>query len=100
MKITENKTESLSELKKIADRTSLDNNEKINTLVKNNSQCKGIQIGMEKSLFQSNLKKNKENSVVEYEREVRDEKKKENDRSHLTNKTFIDAMALLSEDKK
>lgn len=44
--------------------------------------------------------KNKENLVVEYEREVRGEKKEENDRSHLTNKTFIDAMALLSEDKK
>ena len=48
----------------------------------------------------SKFPKNKENFVVEYEREVRGEKKEENDRSHLTNKTFIDAMALLSEDKK
>ncbi len=53
-----------------------------------------------KSSGGSNFPKNMENSVVEYEREVRDEKKKENDRSHLTNKTFIDAMALLSEDEK
>ena len=41
-----------------------------------------------------------DNIVVEYEREVRGEKKEENDRSHLTNKTFIDAMALLSDEKK
>jgi len=53
-----------------------------------------------KSSGGSNFPKNKENLVVEYEREVRSEKKEENDRSHLTNKTFIDAMALLSEDKK
>ena len=39
-----------------------------------------------------------ENIVVEYEREVRSEKKDENNRSHLTNKTFIDAMALLSDE--
>ena len=48
----------------------------------------------------SNFPKKKENLVVEYEREVRGEKKEENDLSHLTNKIFIDAMALLSEDKK
>lgn len=53
-----------------------------------------------KSSGRSNFPKNKENLVVEYEREVRGEKKEENDRSHLTNKTFIDAMSLLSEDKK
>lgn len=53
-----------------------------------------------KSSGSSKFPKNKENLVVEYEREVRGEKKEENDRSHLTNKTFIDAMALLSEDKK
>jgi len=53
-----------------------------------------------KSPESSDFLKNKENLVVEYEREVRGEKKEENDRSHLTNKTFIDAMALLSEDKK
>jgi hypothetical protein len=41
-----------------------------------------------------------ENIVVEYEREVRSEKKDENNRSHLTNKTFIDAMALLSDETK
>tara|TARA_B100000900_G_scaffold317695_1_gene276734 strand:+ start:266 stop:454 length:189 start_codon:yes stop_codon:yes gene_type:complete len=41
-----------------------------------------------------------ENVVVEYEREVRSEKNNENNRSHLTNKTFIDAMALLSDEKK
>jgi hypothetical protein len=41
-----------------------------------------------------------DNIVVEYEREVRAEKKEENNRSHLTNKTFIDAMALLSDEKK
>ncbi|MBC64913.1 MAG: hypothetical protein CMB15_04720 [Euryarchaeota archaeon] len=41
-----------------------------------------------------------DNIVVEYEREVRGEKKEENNRSHLTNKTFIDAMALLSDEKK
>ena len=41
-----------------------------------------------------------ENIVVEYEREVRSEKKEENNRSHLTNKTFIDAMALLSDETK
>ena len=43
-----------------------------------------------------------ENKVVEYEREVRSEKKEENNRSrsHLTNKTFIDAMALLSDETK
>ncbi len=53
-----------------------------------------------KSSGSSKFPKNKEHLVVEYEREVRGEKKEENDRSHLTNKTFIDAMALLSEDKK
>ena len=53
-----------------------------------------------KSSGGSKFPKNKENLVVEYEREVRGEKKEENDRSHLTNKTFIDAMALRSEDKK
>ena len=53
-----------------------------------------------KSSGSSKFPKNKENLVVEYEREVRGEKKEEYDRSHLTNKTFIDAMALLSEDKK
>ena len=53
-----------------------------------------------KSSGSSKFPINKENLVVEYEREVRGEKKEENDRSHLTNKTFIDAMALLSEDKK
>ena len=53
-----------------------------------------------KSSGSSDFPKNKENSVVEYEREVRDEKKKENDRSHLTNKTFIDAITLLNEGKK
>jgi hypothetical protein len=41
-----------------------------------------------------------DNIVVEYEREVRSDKKEENDRSHLTNKTFIEAMALLSEDSE
>tara|TARA_B100001758_G_C18416422_1_gene620194 strand:+ start:5557 stop:5745 length:189 start_codon:yes stop_codon:yes gene_type:complete len=41
-----------------------------------------------------------DNIVVEYEREVRGEKKEGNNRSHLTNKTFIDAMALLSDEKK
>ena len=41
-----------------------------------------------------------EDNIVEYEREVRGEKKEENNRSHLTNKTFIDAMALLSDEKK
>ena len=41
-----------------------------------------------------------ENIVVEYEREVRSENKEENNRSHLTNKTFIDAMALLSDETK
>ena len=41
-----------------------------------------------------------DNIVVEYEIEVRGEKKEENNRSHLTNKTFIDAMALLSDEKK
>ena len=41
-----------------------------------------------------------ENIVVEYEREVRSEKKDEKNRSHLTNKTFIDAMALLSDEIK
>ena len=41
-----------------------------------------------------------DNIVVEYEREVRGEKKEENNRSNLTNKTFIDAMALLSDEKK
>ena len=53
-----------------------------------------------KSSGSSDFPKNKKNLVVEYEREVRGEKKEENDRSHLTNKTFIDAMALLSEDEK
>ena len=41
-----------------------------------------------------------DNIVVEYEREVRSEKKEENDRSHLTNKTFIDAMELLSDNSE
>ena len=41
-----------------------------------------------------------EHKVVEYEREVRSEKTEENTRSHLTNKTFIDAMALLSDETK
>ena len=41
-----------------------------------------------------------ENIVVEYEREVRSEKKEEKDRSHLTNKNFIDAMTLLSDETK
>ena len=41
-----------------------------------------------------------ENKVVEYEREVRSEKKEEKDRSHLTNKNFIDAMNLLSDETK
>ena len=41
-----------------------------------------------------------ENIVVEYEREVRSEKKEEKDRSHLTNKIFIDAMTLLSDETK
>ena len=39
-----------------------------------------------------------EKKVVEYEREIRDDSVNKNDRSHLTNKNFIDAMALLSED--
>ena len=39
-----------------------------------------------------------ENIVVEYEREVISEKIDEKNRSHLTNKTFIDAMALLSDE--
>ena len=39
-----------------------------------------------------------ENIVVEYEREVRSEKIDEKNRSHLTNKTFIDAKALLSDE--
>jgi len=39
-----------------------------------------------------------EEKVVEYEREIRDDSVNVNDRSHLTNKNFIDAMALLSED--
>jgi|TARA_B100001094_G_C17962167_1_gene686013 hypothetical protein len=41
-----------------------------------------------------------ESIVVEYEREVRSEKKVGENRSHLTNKTFIDAMALLSDETK
>ena len=41
-----------------------------------------------------------ENIEVEYEREVRSEKIDEKNRSHLTNKTFIDAMALLSDETK
>ena len=41
-----------------------------------------------------------ENIVVEYEREVRSDKKEEKDRSHLTNKNFIDAMTLLSDETK
>ena len=41
-----------------------------------------------------------ESIVVEYEREVRSEKKEGKNRSHLTNKTFIDAMALLSDETK
>ena len=48
----------------------------------------------------SKFPKTKENLVVEYEREVRSEKKDEKNRSHLTNKTFIDAMALLSDETK
>ena len=39
-----------------------------------------------------------EKKVVVYERVIRDDSVNENDRSHLTNKNFIDAMALLSED--
>ena len=53
-----------------------------------------------KSSGSSKFPKNKEKLEEEYEREFRGKKKEENDRSHLTNKTFIDAMALLSEDKK
>ena len=39
-----------------------------------------------------------EKKVVEYEREIREDNANKNDRSHLTTKNFIDAMALLSED--
>ena len=41
-----------------------------------------------------------ENIIVEYEREVRSDKKEEKDRTHLTNKNFIDAMTLLSDETK
>ena len=36
--------------------------------------------------------------VVEYERPDKTDENIEKDRSHLTNKNFVDAMALLSED--
>jgi hypothetical protein len=36
--------------------------------------------------------------VVEYERPDKVDENVEKDRSHLTNKNFVDAMALLSED--
>tara|TARA_B110000014_G_C19779863_1_gene405557 strand:- start:412 stop:600 length:189 start_codon:yes stop_codon:yes gene_type:complete len=50
-----------------------------------------------KSVESAESSKIVEKKVVEYEREIRAENV-ENDRSHLTNKNFIDAMALLSED--
>ena len=54
----------------------------------------------QKSSGSKKSSKIEDNIVVEYETEVRSEKKEENDRSHLTNKTFIDAMELLSDNSE
>ncbi len=51
-----------------------------------------------KSLGTPKVSKLEESKVVEYERPAKVDEDIEKDRSHLTNKNFVDAMALLSED--
>jgi|TARA_B110000438_G_scaffold31360_1_gene30905 hypothetical protein len=52
-----------------------------------------------KSIDSAKALKVEKNKVVEYEREIRTDNDKKSDRSHLTNKNFIDAMAIFSDDK-
>jgi len=52
-----------------------------------------------KTIVSAKALKIEKNKVVEYEREIRTDKDQKNDRSHLTNKNFIDAMALFSDEK-
>ena len=54
MKITDNKNESIEELKRIADRTSLDNNDQINTVVK--TILKDIKVNGDEALKKYTLK--------------------------------------------
>ena len=52
-----------------------------------------------KSIDSPKALKVEKNKVVEYERKIRTDDAKKTDRSHLTNKNFIDAMALFSDEK-